>query len=335
MIEPPKAGFTGVVWEARPTEQLAQDLTRDASTAPLTDAATGWSKLAASFGAAALDYDRIITTIRESWRSTQSEAVIARITTLRDWIQDAATAAATNATRVANQIVAYEVALAAMPHVEELAVLEETRRNLERLGALLGAPLVATAADTETEQDAAKAAAARIMRSYEEATEPLATAWQQTPPPVIVSDTAVADQEAGADQRATAQAGTGIPPMPHLGTISVPRAMTAYRTPVVTPVSGPPEPVPVQASSVQPDTAANRMAPAAMAPATAADAERTVRGGVASDARPGDAAAFEAGLQAAPAVLGVPEQAPPPAANSPDTSAAHGPGIGPRRADAS
>ncbi|MGO4615617.1 PPE domain-containing protein [Nocardia sp. 2YAB30] len=315
MVEPPVIGFTGVVWQARPTEQLARDLTTGPGAAPMADASAAWGKLAVSFGAAVVEYEKILAKIRESWRNGQSEAVLERITKLRDWLVDAAAAASQNAAKAGAQAVAHEVARMAMPHVAEIAALEAVKRGIEHAGAALGAPLVAAAAQVDSEQDMAKANAARVMQTYEAAATQLAMPWQQQHPPVIATAAAL---EAEAAQTTTTAAATAAPTiprigaMPNLGGLSMPRAKTAYHAQTVSQSVAAPEVVPAESTPVVTDNVAGRMAPGAMAPGMAAgEAERTVRA-AAGTPRPGEGMQVEAGLDAAPPVLGAaPEQARP------------------------
>ncbi|MEU7631983.1 PPE domain-containing protein [Nocardia sp. NPDC049220] len=315
MVEPPVIGFTGVVWQARPTEKLAQDLTTGPGAAPMADASMAWAKLAASFGAAVADYEQILLNIRESWRNGESEAVHERIAKLREWLIDAAAAASQNAAKAGAQAVAHEVARLAMPHVAEIAALEAAKHGIEQAGAALGAPLVAAAAQVDSEQDMAKANAARVMQSYEAAATPLAMPWQQRHPPVIATASALEAEAGAAETTAAAAAARGVPRiggMPNLAGLSMPRAKTAYRAQTVSQSVAAPEVVPVESTPVVTDNAASRMVPGAMNPGTAAgDTERVVRAAVAAT-RPGEGLQIEAGLDAAPPVLGAaPEQARP------------------------
>ncbi|WP_459549320.1 PPE domain-containing protein [Nocardia sp. X0981] len=308
MVEPPVIGFTGVVWPARHTEQLSRDLMTGPGAAPMAEAGAAWTELAATFGAAVVEYDQVLARIRAAWRSPDSEVVLERITRLRDWLADAATAAGQNATRAGGQAVAYEVARLAMPHIAEVAALEDLKQGIEQAGAALGAPLVAAAAQVEGEQDRAQANAARVMQSYESATTPLADPWPQQRPPVIAASTALEAERNAATRPAPAAAGQAVPggfPVGFPGR-SVPLAKVAYQTrAIVQPVAAP-EVVPVQSSAAKTESGLSRAVPGGMAPAAgmAADGERTVRAGSAGAPRPGDALNLEAGFDAAPPVLG-------------------------------
>lgn len=308
MVEPPVIGFTGVVWPARRTEQLSRDLMTGPGAASLTEAGAAWTQLAATFGAAVLEYEQILVRIRAAWRSPDSEVVLDRITKLRDWLADAATAAAQNATRAGGQAVAYEVARLAMPHIAEVAALEDLKQGIEQAGAALGAPLVAAAAQVAGEQDRAQANAARVMQSYESATTPLAEPWPQQRPPVIATSTALEAERNAATRPAPAVAGHAVPggfPVGFPGH-AIPPAKVAYRAQtVVRPVAAP-EVVPAQSSAAKTDSGMSRTVPGGMAPAAgmAADGERAVRASAAGAPRPGDALNLEAGFDAAPPVLG-------------------------------
>ncbi|MBF6327522.1 PPE domain-containing protein [Nocardia transvalensis] len=315
MVEPPVPGFTGVVWEARPTEQLARDLTTGPGAVPMAEAAAAWTQLAASFGAAVIEYDRIINTVREAWRSEGSEMVLERITKLREWLMDAATAAGRNAAHAGGQATAHEVARMAMPHVAEIAALEAAKQAIEQVGAGLGAPLVGAAAQVDAQQDLAKAGAARVMRSYESAAAPLATPWEQQPPPVIASAAALEAEQVSATAPpspavAPAVASGAFPAAlaGRLGAVEMPRVPSAYRTQTVQVVpEAQASPLPSTSTSTESSTGRG-MVPGSVAPSTAlSDAERTVRAAAAAD-RPGEGLEIEAGIAAAPPVLGGAEQ---------------------------
>jgi hypothetical protein len=313
MVEPPVIGFTGVVWPARRTEQLSRDLTMGRGGAPMADASAAWAQLAASFAAAVVEYDQIMSTIRESWRSSQSDAVVERITGLRDWLVDAAAAAGQNATRASVQAIAYEVARLAMPHVAEIAALEATKQSIEQAGAALGAPLVAAAAQVDDEQDLAKANAARVMQSYESATTPLATPWLQQHPPVIATSVALEAEQSSAvapiapANPAVARGGF----VPNFAGLSVmPRAQTAYQAQTVAQATSTAEATAAQPVAAASESGAGRMMPGGMGPAGAmGEPERVVRAGSVAQPRPGEGLNIEAGFEAAPPVLGAAEQA--------------------------
>ncbi|MEU1980938.1 PPE domain-containing protein [Nocardia sp. NPDC019395] len=307
MIEPPVVGFTGVIWESRPAEKLAHDLTTGPGVRATADAAAAWGRIAAAFGTAVVDYDRIIARMREAWGSTESGPVIDRFATLRHWLVDVAAEAGRNASLAAGHAVAYEVAALAMPHTADLAALAETLRGLEQAGAALGAPLVAAVADVDAEQHLAKADAARVMQGYEAAATELAVPPQQPQPPTIVSDTALAAERQAAQRESAPAARGGVPALAggRFAVPSVPRAMSPYQIRSVAPSAvAAAEPAPLQSSPAGAQSDAGRMVPGGMpAGAGAGGGDRAIRAGAAESVG-GDEMQLEAGIQVAPAVLG-------------------------------
>ncbi|WP_030513426.1 PPE domain-containing protein [Nocardia sp. NRRL WC-3656] len=308
MVEPPGDGFTGVVWEARPTERLARELTTGPGSVPMAEAASAWGRLAANFGAAVVDYDRIVAEIRGHWQSDRSDEVLERIARMRDWLLDAATAAGRNAAHAAEQAAAYEVARLAMPHIAEIAALEQAMHTVQAIGAAMGAPLVGAAADISADQDVAKAGAARVMRTYEAATEPLAMPWQQIEPPVLATGDALAGEQAAAAVAAESApampAIPGMPAMPNLAAFDMPRTLTGTRVQTVAQVTRPTEFTALQASPAQTGTATGQAVPAAAGPAAVQSEEERVARAGAADAPAAGEFEIDAGLAAAPAVLG-------------------------------
>ncbi|KQY33238.1 MULTISPECIES: PPE domain-containing protein [Nocardia] len=313
MIEPPQPGFTGVVWEAREPQRLATELTTGSGPIPMADAAAAWTRLAAALGAAVLDYEQVLTTLRGAWQSGRSDEVWQRVSTLRDWLLETAAAATANAARMHAQVLAYEVAALAMPNTADIAAIAEMQKALEAVGAVLGAPIKAVAAHNDAEADMAKAVASRVMRSYEAATEPLADPWLHVPPPPIVPEAALAAEQSGA-QTASATTASSMPGIGMLGLGGLPAlpapVQTAYRAPVfaqsATAVAPSAQPTPVA-------TAAGHSTPIAPGPMASAaggqDTARFPRAGLAYEES--DQLVAEGEIQAAPAVLGVAERVAP------------------------
>ncbi|MFC8383217.1 PPE domain-containing protein [Nocardia sp. NPDC057272] len=324
MIEPPQPGFTGVVWEAREPDKLATDLTAGAGPMPMADAAAAWTRLAAAFGAAVLDYEQVLQTLRGSWKSGSSELVWERISTLREWLLETAAAATANAARMQAQVLAYEVAAIAMPNTADIAAITAMQQALEQVGAALGAPIKAIAAQTDADADMAKAVASRVMRSYEAATEPLATPWLHAPPPPIAPEAALTGEKSGQSASPTPTAGA----MPGIGAIglgalpSMPAPVqTAYRAPTfvqsATTVNATTQAAPV---TTTPAGQSAPLVPGAMAQGGGQDsAARFPRAGLAYEES--DQLVAEGEIQAAPAVLGVAERA---AAQTGGTATAEG-----------
>ncbi|MCU1643410.1 MAG: hypothetical protein JWN03_3685 [Nocardia sp.] len=307
MLETTKPGFTGTVWEARPPEQLARDLVTGAGAVPAAEAGLAWARLSAGFGAAAIEYERILEILDSAWESKNSKPFIERIRALRDWLASLAADAASNAAQAEAHAAAYEIAKLAMPDASDVEKIKQLKELLEQLGAAVGAPMLAKLAQTDTAADDAKAIAARVMRTYEGATESLATPWDQQAPPQITAGMDTGGNQATAvDPEATTTpeipAMPGISGMP-IGLIDFAPVKTEFRVrgnaqvnaaeseKIVT------QPVTVQTGSSMP------MAPGAAAGGTQGDDEHTTRSGLTgapSDAELG----LTSGMQVGPAVLG-------------------------------
>ncbi|WP_280491761.1 PPE domain-containing protein [Nocardia asiatica] len=312
MIEPPQPGFTGVVWTARPPERLARDLTTGPGAVPMAEAVTAWSRLAASFGAAVVEYEKVLADMRGAWQSGRSDEVIHRVAALRDWLVDAAAAAAANAARFQAQVTAYEIARLAMPNTADLEALQQVQRTLQSMSGMLGAPIRAVAAQTDAEEDMAKAVASRVMRNYEMATEPLAMPWQHQEPPVVAPEQPLTAERTAtpAEVAKSTAAPYGAVPIGVVPVPAMPRVPAAYRAPVYAQSAATSEvvprttPVPTVSAGGQPAP----LAPGAMGPAGAAqDGARFPRAGLPGEVS--DQIGREGEIQAAPAVLGGAEPA--------------------------
>ncbi|MBF6416610.1 PPE domain-containing protein [Nocardia cyriacigeorgica] len=314
MIEPPQPGFTGVVWEARQPDRLARDLGTGPGSLPMAEAAAAWVQLAAELGTAVVDFERVVLGLRGVWQSGTSREVLDKVSRLREWLTEAASAAANNAVRAETQVAAYEVARLAMPDSAEIQAIQEIQRLLEQVGSALGAPIQAVAATTDADADAAKAAASRVMRGYESASAPLAQPWVQQPPPVIVAAAALAAEQAPAT---APQASTpALPPVtpgmfaPGGGGLGpIPRAKTSYQAAAFT-ESATTETVEVVTPQQVP--AAHGTVPLVPGSpfATAAGTQEEEYQSRAGDAGT-DALGADLGIVSAPAVLGAPEPAAP------------------------
>ncbi|RJO72101.1 PPE domain-containing protein [Nocardia panacis] len=339
MIEPPQPGFTGVVWEAREPDRMTRELALGPGVAPMAEAGVTWAKLAAAFGTAVLDYDRIVASLHGAWESGSSGEVLHRVSKLREWLTDAAAAAAQNAVHAEKQAAAYQLARLTMPSELDVAAIKQAQQALEAMTAGLGAPIKAIAAQADSDADVAKAAASRIMRTYEAATEPLAVPWQQEQPPVIASGEPLAAEQAGAQAAvrptATVPAGMSggvlLTGLRGVGGVAAQRKLGAYRAPVAAEAVAAEEalaahPIP----ELTPTTAATSASGAPMAPLGAAAAagqqEQTYQSRAAAS---GDAIGADLGIVSAPAVLGAaetaaPTTAPQPAAPAPNQATTGG-----------
>ncbi|MGK8520566.1 PPE domain-containing protein [Nocardia asteroides] len=312
MIEPPQPGFTGVVWTARPPERLARDLTAGPGAVPMAEAVAAWTRLAASFGAAVVEYEKVLADMRGAWQSGRSDEVLQRITSLRDWLVDAATAAAANATRLQAQVTAYEIARLAMPNTADLESIQQVQRTLESMGGMVGAPIRAVAAETDAEADMAKAVASRVMQNYEMATEPLAVPWQQQEPPVVAPEQALTAERSAPSAEVVKPAAMpfGAVPIGAVPIPAMPRVPTAYRAPVYAQSAATAEAVPraTPAATLSASGQPAPLVPGAVGQAgPAQDTARFPRASLPTET--GEQIGFEGGIQAAPAVLGGAEPA--------------------------
>ncbi|NEW57380.1 PPE domain-containing protein [Nocardia cyriacigeorgica] len=309
MIEPPRPGFTGVVWEARQPDRLARELTTGPGSLPLAEAGAAWVQLAAELGTAVVDFERVVLGLRGVWQSITSREAIDKVSRLREWLTEAAASAANNAVRAETQVAAYEVARLAMPNSAELIAIQEIQRLLEQVGAALGAPIQAVAAQTDTDADAAKAAASRVMRGYEAASEPLAEPWTQQPPPVIAAAAALEAEQVSST--AAPPATPALPPVtpgmfaPRGGLGPIPRAKTTYQAAAYTETAATET---VEAAAPQQVPASHTNVPLVPGSpfAAAAGAQEEDYRSRAGDAGT-DALGADLGIVSAPAVLGAPD----------------------------
>ncbi|MFG1794387.1 PPE domain-containing protein [Nocardia sp. NPDC049149] len=315
MIEPPQPGFTGVVWEAREPDRLTRELSTGPGAIPMAEAGATWAKLAAGFGSAVVEYDLIIASLHGAWESSTSSAVLDRISKLRDWLTDSARAAGENAAHAEKQAAAFQLAQLTMPNALDIAAIKQAQHALEAVSGALGAPIKAVAAQTDAEADLAKAAASRVMRTYEAATEPLAAPWQHEQPPVIASPAALEAEQPGTAQAANSAtmpasasgmglSGFGLPGP--IGPISVPRPLTTYQAPMAAQTAQVAETVAPQPIPTTTPVSSSMLPPGAIGPSAmgAQDEEyESARAGVAPTAE------FDPdlGIVSAPSVLGAPE----------------------------
>ncbi|ORM25086.1 PPE domain-containing protein [Williamsia sp. 1135] len=235
-------GFTNVVWQARPTEQLAKDLGDGAGVGSLADAGAGWTRLSVVLADSGADYLRIMARLGISWESAHSDHAFAKLGALAPWFVDAATAAADNAGRVAAQCAATTVARLAMPNLPEIEVTKGVRDTAAAVGAALGSPIGGVAADAERALHDQKQRAARVMEAYESASEPLARPWTETLPPEIVSSVALTSEEASRQHRSVPEApvsptvpggSVGMGPVAMPVTVAAPREKSRFAATVV------------------------------------------------------------------------------------------------------
>ncbi|WP_216901209.1 PPE domain-containing protein [Nocardia alni] len=181
VVEPPVAGFTGVIWAARTPARLVRDIANGPGPAATADAVLAWRALATGIGAAAADFGRIIDDLGGMWLSRNSDAVLPRLRVLRDWLADAAATAAGTADAAEYQGVSQRVAFLGMANIVD----EDALPTTFDIG--LGGPLLGAAAELECRLAAAGARATRVMQVYEAAGTPLVEMPQQASPPAVIN----------------------------------------------------------------------------------------------------------------------------------------------------
>ncbi|MET4168101.1 MULTISPECIES: PPE domain-containing protein [Gordonia] len=212
-------GFTGVNWDTRPTEQLAADLGAGPGPAPLAEAGLAWAALAAEVGEAGVEYAAVLARLGAHWQSAHTSAAFEKLTRLAPWFADVAAEAVENAARAESQAAAITVARLNMPDLAEVDVVEKLHEIATTATAV--APIIAgAAAQAERAVAHQRMRAARVMQTYENATESVAAPWESArPAPVLVSGDPLAAEQAAA-ARASA------PPLPTPASAAPPGAVT-------------------------------------------------------------------------------------------------------------
>ncbi|OBA78573.1 hypothetical protein A9W99_23140 [Mycobacterium sp. 1164966.3] len=190
-------GFTNVVWESRSTEQLARDLTEGPGPSSVGEAGAAWIRVANEFAKISADYDRIIESIRSSWESNASEAVVRKLETFGKWLQAASLSAAANGRRAEEAAVANTVAILSMPSVAEAVEAKAAQDMMASLSAYNGAVLQGSFAEFDEAASAQQADAAAVMSRYEDAVTELAQPWDQPLPPQVVNGAALKAEKDG------------------------------------------------------------------------------------------------------------------------------------------
>ncbi|MGF6882697.1 PPE-repeat protein [Nocardia sp. GAS34] len=299
-------GFTGRVWEATPADKLTRDLVTGPGALPMVDAGIAFGELSTVLSEAAVEYQAILGELADAWRSAGSGEGVQRLTGLRNWLADAAEAAAVSAARAEAQAVAYTTALAAMPGEAEQAVWQAVK-DVTAPQFPLGGSLLGAVASRESEAHAMRSIAAQVMRSYEAATTPVAQPWTPPAAPVVTSDAALLAERQVAVEACPAEPSAVVPRLPVATGTPVPAA-----TPTLAAALGEHVPVDRQAFAAHPvvQTAASstQLAPppmVPMAPAAAANDHSPVRPAASpcTTAEP-DALGIGAGVAGTPAVFG-------------------------------
>lgn len=286
------AGFTGVVWDARSTERLSTELGDGAGAGPLTQAGLSWAHLAAEMSSAAAEYSSILVALGVHWDSSHTSATFEKLTRLAGWFAEAAATAGRNAVRAETQAAAVTVARLTMPDLVEVDIAEKAMQTATTLGVIAPA-LVGAAAHAERALHDQRMRAARVMDTYESATEPAARPWKDGAPAPNLVSAAPLGAERAAHEAATRAAARPTPPIPPVpaptpaggisSAVAAAPEKTRYAPTIV--AAGSPQAAtsaPVASAGAGAGTPSGPMAP--MAPHGATAADRVVaRGPVADD----------------------------------------------------
>ncbi|MEE3850990.1 PPE domain-containing protein [Gordonia sp. LSe1-13] len=201
-------GYTGVIWDARTTEQLASDLGDGAGPGPLAEAGLAWGRVASEMASAAAEYGTILAAMAVHWESGHTIESFEKLSRLAPWFAEAAAEAGQNAGRAEAQAAAVTVARLTMPNLVEVDLAEEAMRTATAVSAIAPA-LVGAAAQAERAVHDQRMRAARVMQTYESASETAAKPWKGAPPaPNLVSAQPLAAERAARETAARAAAHT-------------------------------------------------------------------------------------------------------------------------------
>ncbi|MGV9857444.1 PPE domain-containing protein [Gordonia sp. NPDC003425] len=246
-------GFTGIVWDARTTERLVADLSAGVGPAPLAEAGISWAALAAELADIGAQYAAVLARLGVHWQSTHAPTALEHLAELVTWFADTAADATANASRAEAQAAANTVARLAMPNSAEVDLTEHLRDLAVSVSAV--APvLTGAAAHAERALHDQRMRAARVMDTYEHATEPVAAPWHPArPSPLIVSDAALRAEQAAARSAAQPSVAPAAPtptpasaaPIPGLpfAAFSAPPAAKSVYAPTVLASSARPAPL--------------------------------------------------------------------------------------------
>ena len=173
-----RVGFTGVLWDARPTRALADDLRDGPGATPLSEADAAWRALGSDLSAVGDELDSVVSDLERTWRSGASSAVVNRAVSLRRWIDELGTHATDSAERARRQVDVTEVAMSTMPSAEDVASTDADKARVDSVGrGVVVTPLTGGGTRMTEFAHAQRLAAARAMHSYEHASTDTAVVW--------------------------------------------------------------------------------------------------------------------------------------------------------------
>ena len=173
-----RVGFTGTLWDARPTRALADELRDGPGATPLSDADAAWSALGSDLSAVGDELGAVVSDLERTWRSGASSTVVSRAALLRTWIDELGSHATDTAARARRQADVTEVAVTAMPATEDVSVMDDDKARADSVGrGVVVTPLTGGGARISELAHAQHLSAARAMQSYEHASADAASAW--------------------------------------------------------------------------------------------------------------------------------------------------------------
>jgi len=178
------AGFTGVVWEARPVEMMSAQLEFGTHAVPVGATVPAWTGLSAAWIDATATLTRILAELGIGMLGANGVAAAAQFTAFTGWCGEQTAMAIGMAAKAEAHTAAYTVASLVMPTPPEVAAVDASRVAAHASGGdLMGAGEIAEAAYVEIQTRAAL-----VMETYEAATSLMAAtpAAFLLPPPIAV-----------------------------------------------------------------------------------------------------------------------------------------------------
>ncbi|MBU3060181.1 PPE family protein [Nocardia sp. NEAU-G5] len=178
------AGFTGVVWEARPVEMMSGQLEVGTHAVPMAGAIAGWTGLSAAWVDATATLTRILAELGIGMLGANGVAAAAQFTAFTGWCGEQTAMAIGMAAKAEAHTAAYTIASLVMPTPPEVAAVDAARVAAHVSGGdLMGAGEASEAAYVEIQTRAAL-----VMETYEAATSLMAAtpATFLLPPPIAI-----------------------------------------------------------------------------------------------------------------------------------------------------
>lgn len=178
------AGFTGVVWEARPVEMMSAQLEFGTHAAPVGAAIPAWTALSAAWVDATATLTRVLAELGVGMLGANGVAAAAQFAAFTGWCGEQTAMAVGMAAKAEAHTAAYTIASLVMPTPPEVAAVDSARVAAHATGGdMVGAGEAAEAAYIEIQ-----ARAAAVMETYEAATSFMAAtpAAFMMPPPIAI-----------------------------------------------------------------------------------------------------------------------------------------------------